>query len=258
LPAGLKSIKVNFQNKKGQRLYGYIDFPAGSESVSFAVFAHCFTCSKDLKSISYINSSLTGTGIATLRFDFTGIGESEGNFKDSTYSGYIEELIFASEFLSNNYKAPQLLIGHSLGGCVVIEAAHNLPSVKAVVTIGTPAEPVSLSAKLKKTKEGAEKNGIAEAEIGGVKYKFSKKFFDDIEEHKLEPYLRNLNKPLLIMHSPIDDYTPLEDGLSLFKAAKQPKNFISLDKIDHLMLNKNDAMYIGEVIASWAKRYIRK
>jgi putative redox protein len=254
----LKSKRVNFLNNKGEKLCGYIDFPAETEPISYAVFAHCFTCSKDLKSITYINSSLARAGIATLRFDFTGIGESEGSFSESTYSDYINDLLLASEYLSNNYKAPQLLIGHSLGGCVVIEAAHKIPSVRAVVTIGTPAEPSSLSLKLRRTKEKAEKEGFAETEIGGVKLKFSKRFFEDIEEHKLEPYIRNLSKPLLVMQSPIDDYTTIENAVLIFQSAKQPKNFVALDNIDHLMLNKNDAVYAGEVIAVWARRYLKK
>jgi alpha-beta hydrolase superfamily lysophospholipase len=253
----MKSKKVHFLNSNYEKLYGYIDLPE-TEPISYAIFAHCFTCSKDLKSIAYINSSLANAGIATLRFDFTGIGESEGDFSESTYTGYINDLILASEYLSANYKAPQLLIGHSLGGCVVIEAVHKIPSVNAVVTLGTPAEPSSLSVKLKRTREKAEKGGFAQTEIGGVKFKFRKRFFEDIEEHILEPYIRNLSKPLLIMHSPVDDYTPIENAFLIFQAAKQPKSFISLDKIDHLMLNKRDAVYAGEVIAAWVRKYFKK
>lgn len=253
----MNSKKIHFLNKQHIKLSGYIDFPSDSEPAHYAVFAHCFTCSKDLKSIGNIDRSLTKAGIASLRFDFTGIGESEGYFPDTNYSNYIEDILASADFLEENYKAPSLLIGHSLGGCAAIESANKIPSVKALVTIGTPAEPSSLSVKLRKIKEKAILEGIAETEIGGLKFKFKKQFFDDIEKHKLEPFIRNLGKPLLIMQSTADTYTPVENAALIFQAAKYPKSFISLDDIDHLMLKKEDAYYAGELIAVWAKKYLK-
>jgi alpha/beta superfamily hydrolase len=252
----LETLKIQFTNSKGLTLSGYVDLPEDKKPIAYAVFAHCFTCSKDLKAIGNINSSLAKEGIAVLRFDFTGIGESEGEFSDSNYSDYLSDLFFSTEFLSFHYEAPKILIGHSLGGCIAIESAGKITSVNAVIVIGTPAEPSMLSAKLRITKENAESEGIAETEIGGIKYKFKKQFFEDLETHRLEPYIRNLGKPLMVMHSPIDSYTPFEDGEKIFKTAGYPKNFITLDKVDHLMLNKEDALYTGSVIAAWVKKYI--
>ena len=252
----VETAKVQFTNNKGLTLSGYMDMPENGIPIAYAVFAHCFTCSKDLKAIGNIDFSLAKEGIAVLRFDFTGIGESEGEFSDSNYSDYMNDLISSAEFLSSNYKAPKVLIGHSLGGCIAIESAEKIPSVNAVIVIGTPAEPSKLSAKLRRTKEKAESEGIAETEIGGIKYKFKKQFFEDLGNHRLEPYIKNLGKPLMVMHSPVDAYTPFEEGKKIFETAGNPKNFITLDNVDHLMLNKDDALYTGRVIAAWVKKYI--
>jgi alpha-beta hydrolase superfamily lysophospholipase len=252
----METVKVNFLNKNGLKLTGYLDFPNDKNPRAYAVFAHCFTCSKDLKAIANINESLTNSGIASLRFDFTGIGESEGDFSNSNYTGYIEDILSSVDFLNKNYESPELMIGHSLGGCTAIESASEIPSIKAVAVIGSPAEPSNLSEKLKRTKEIAAREGEAQAEIGGVKYLFKKQFFIDIEKHKLEPFIRNLQKPLLIMHSPSDIYTNIENAELIFQAAKYPKSFISLDGIDHLMLKKQDAMYVGGLIAVWAQKYL--
>lgn len=252
----MKTEQVRFTNKKGLILAGYLDLPGSGKPDAYAIFAHCFTCSKDLKAIANINFSLAKEGIASLRFDFTGIGESEGEFSDSDYSDYLNDLISSAEFLSSHYKAPKILIGHSLGGCVAIESAKDIQSVEAIVTIGTPAEPSKLSAKLRKTKTRAEEEGIAEVELGGIRYKFKRQFFDEIEKHRIEPYVKNLGKPLLILHSPVDNYTPVEDAGILFSEAQFPKSFVSLDNADHLMLNKNDAYYVGNIIAAWVKKYI--
>lgn len=252
----METEKINFLNRNGRKLTGYLDFPTGKNPKAYAIFAHCFTCSKDLKAIININESLADSGIASLRFDFTGIGESEGDFSTSNYTGYIEDILSSAEFLNKNYEPPELLIGHSLGGCIAIESVSKISSIKAIAVIGTPAEPSNLSVKLRRTKEKAVLEGIAETDIGGVKFRFRKEFFDDIEKHKIEPFIRNLQKPLLILHSPADTYSNIENAELIFQAAKQPKSFISLDDIDHLMLNKNDAMYAGRLIAVWAGKYL--
>jgi len=252
----METEKVNFLNRKECKLTGYLDFPNGKNPKAYAVFAHCFTCSKDLKAIENIDESLANYGIASLRFDLTGIGESEGDFPDSNYTGYVEDILSSIEFLNNNFEPPKLLVGHSLGGCLAIETASQIPSIKAVAVIGSPAEPSNLSEKLNRTKEKAASSGEAETEIGGVKYIFKKQFFDDIEKHKLEPFIRNLNKPLLIMHSMADTYTGIENAELIFRTANHPKSFISLDDIDHLMLKKKDAMYVGGLIALWVQKYL--
>lgn len=253
----MKSEKIHFYNSKGLLLRGYLDLPEAGDTGVYAVFSHCFTCSKDLKSIANIDSALAASGITTLRFDYSGIGESEGNFSDTNYSDYLDDLISSAGFLKKNFHAPQLLIGHSLGGCVAIEAVRSIQSVRAVAVIGTPAEPGYLSNKLKKTKEKADREGCAYAEIGGSKFKFSKEFFAELEKHRLKPIISNLKKPLLILHSPADTYTPIENAAEIFRAAKHPKSFISFDNIDHLMVIKKDASYAGKVISAWASRYLR-
>ncbi len=252
----MRTEKIKFLNRNGQKLTGYLDFPLNKTPKAYAIFAHCFTCSKDLKAIANINNSLANAGIASLRFDFTGIGESEGNFSDTNYTGYIDDVLSSAEFLNTNYKPPKLLIGHSLGGCIAIESAPKIPSAAAVAIIGTPAEPSNLSEKLKKTKERALSEGTAETEIGGLKFRFKKEFFDDIEKHILKPFIKNLNRPLLILHSPADTYTAIENAGLIFQAAQHPKSFISLDDVDHLMLKKEDALYIGELIAVWVSKYL--
>jgi alpha-beta hydrolase superfamily lysophospholipase len=247
----MKTTKLSITNKNGLKLAACLDSPEADSPKYYAVFAHCFTCSKDLKSIGSIDEALIKYGIAVLRFDMTGIGESEGNFPDTNFTTQIEDFLSAADFLKTNYKAPQLLIGHSIGGCVAIESALKLPSVKAVATIGTPSEPSHLSIKLRKTKARTLKDGIGETVIGGVKFQFKPQFWQDIESYTLKNDLPELNRPLLILHSPVDTYTPFENASELFKIAKEPKKFISLDDIDHLMLKKSDAFHVGDLIGTW-------
>jgi putative redox protein len=250
------SEDVLFINKRGQKLAGTIDKPKAGEIKHFAIFSHCFTCSKELKAIANIDSALCKSGIAVLRFDYSGIGKSEGSFTDSNYSSYLEDIDSAYYFLSKEYKAPSLYIGHSLGGCVAIESACSNPAVKAVAVIGTPAEPRTLAIKLKNTRERAIKNGTGVANIGGIDFEFTPAFFDDLEKHNLKSCIEKLKRPLLILHSPADTYTSIENASKIFSAARHPKSFISLDDIDHLMLKKEDALYTGSLIGAWASRYL--
>ena len=233
-----------------------LDMPANGKPKGFAMLVPCFTCSKDLKPMVNLSSALNESGIAVFRFDFTGLGESEGDFSGMSYSLMMEDLIDAADYLKENFGTPRLLIGHSLGGCLVLETARIIPSIKAVVTIGSPSEPSNLSKKLPNTKKEAMKKGSGITEIGGIKFKLRKEFFDDIESHNLEPYIRELNLPLLVMHSPVDTYGSINESLKIFDSARQPKSFISLDNIDHLMLNKKDTAYIGQLISAWFKRYM--
>ncbi|RPI17627.1 MAG: alpha/beta fold hydrolase [Ignavibacteriae bacterium] len=251
------SEKLYFKNHRGLKLAACLDLPDNKSPITYAIFSHCFTCSKELKSIANINLSLTEAGIAVLRFDYTGIGESEGNFTDSNYSIYIEDLFSASEFLEKEFGKPELLIGHSLGGNISLEAAGRIKSSKAIAVIGTAAEPGLISVKLKKTKARAIAEGSAVTNIGGVDLTFKPQFFEDVEKHLLKPYIESLNKPLLILHSPADTYSSIENAAIIFQTAKHPKSFISLDDMDHLLLKKKDALYTGKLIAAWSERYIR-
>ncbi|MCC6864807.1 MAG: alpha/beta fold hydrolase [Ignavibacteria bacterium] len=252
----MKTIEVNFKNSKNITLAGEIDLPSAENISSYAVFAHCFTCSMKLKAIANINRSLTKQGIAVLRFDMTGIGSSQGSFPDSNFTTQIDDVISAANFLERNYSAPKLLIGHSLGGAAILFASAKLYSPKALVTIAAPAEPSNMSIKLRNTKMQSIKTGVAETEIGGIKFNFKPQFFADIEKYNAAELQKGIHLPYLAMHSTADTYSGIENGLKLFSQANQPKSFISLDNIDHLMLNKNDAFYVGNIIAVWAKKYL--
>ena len=253
----MKTVKVEFPNDKGLKLAGSIDMPVHKhENAKFAIFAHCFTCSKELKAIQNISLPLTRCGISVLRFDMTGIGDSEGDFPETNFSTQIADFLAAAAFLKREYGAPSLLMGHSLGGCVAIYAASKLPETKAVVTIASPEEPANLSVKLKRTKQRAIKYGVAEAEIGGVKFNFKPQFFSDIETYNLKAVQKSLHVPYLAMHSVADTYSDFENAEILYRHANHPKSLISLDDIDHLMLKKEDAIYVGELIAVWSSKYI--
>ena len=253
----MKSTELSITNKQGLKLAAILDAPDDGHVRAYAVYAHCFTCSKDLKAIANINGSLTKYGIATLRFDMTAIGDSEGEFTETNFTTQVEDFLSAAAYLEQNYKAPQLLIGHSLGGCVVIESALKLPTVNAIVTIATPSEPSNLAIKLKNTKARTLKDGIGETDIGGLKFTFKPQFWSDLENHSIRKDLYELNRPLLILHSPVDTYTSIENAGILFENAKQPKSFISLDDMDHLMLKKSDAYYVGDLIGTWFGKYMK-
>jgi len=253
----MKTIEVKFKNSRHITLAGKIDMPANEHITAYAVFAHCFTCSMELKAIANINRSLTKHGIAVLRFDMTGIGSSGGSFPDTNFTTQIDDVVCAAKYLEHHYKAPKLLIGHSLGGAAILFASKQITASKALVTIASPEEPSNMSIKLKNTKARCIKMGVAETEIGGVKFNFKPQFFADIEKYSASELQKEIHLPYLVMHSTADTYSDIENGLKLFKRANQPKSFVSLDNIDHLMLNKDDASYVGEVIASWVKRYIQ-
>jgi putative redox protein len=252
----MQTKELFITNKRGVKLAASLDMPDDGAIKSYAVYAHCFTCSKELKAIANIDTSLAKSGIATLRFDMTGIGQSEGNFTDTNFTTQLEDFASVIEFLESNYQPPKLFIGHSLGGCVALFSAIAYKNVKAVVTIAAPAEPSGLSIKLKNTKQRCNIEGIAETEIGGVKYDFKPQFFEDIESYHLRRELPNLQKPYLILHSPIDTYTDLENAEILYNNASEPKEFIKLEGMDHLMLKKEDAFYVGDLIGRWAEKYL--
>lgn len=253
----MNSVPVSFNNSKGIKLAGMIDLPDDENYQHTAIFAHCFTCSKDLKAIANIDSSLAGLGIATLRYDSSAIGESEGNFTQTNFTTQIDDFISAAKFLDMHYKSPELLIGHSLGGCVALFSSFDIPTAKCVATIGTPNEPANLAKKLQNTRLRSIQSGTGEAEIGGTRFKFKPEFFEDLEKYNLETRLKHMTLPYLVLHSPDDESAPLEEGLKLFANANQPKKFVSLDGIDHMMLKKEDAVYVGKLIAVWAKSYLK-
>lgn len=254
----MASTKVQFQNKEGQLLAARLELPTNQHPHAYAVFAHCFTCSKNLSAVRNISRSLNQAGMAILRFDFTGLGESEGDFEDTNFSSNVEDLVAACEYVRINHQAPSLLIGHSLGGAAVVCAASELSYVKAVATIAAPYAPKHVSHLIQSKMDDINTEGIAEVNIGGRPFTIKKQFLEDIVEQSLQDKLEHLDKSLLILHSPQDQTVAIENAAKMYHAAKHPKSFISLDGADHLLSNKEDSLYVGEQIASWAKRYLER
>lgn len=248
--------KIYFQNQDGAMLAAQLDLPNNGKPVAYALFAHCFTCSKNLKAISYISRSLVAEGIAILRFDFTGLGESEGDFSDTNFSSNKDDLISAAEFLGKEYEPPKILIGHSLGGAAVLLAAERIPSTKAVAVINAPSEPTHLIIHLESKREEIEEKGEAEISIAGRTFKIKKQLLEDLEQNHMEGKIRNLRKPLLILHSPTDNVVGIDNATRIFINAKHPKSFVSLDKADHLLPDQSDSLYAGSLIATWVKKYV--
>ena len=248
--------KLEFSNTAGQILSGRIDLPEGRETVAYSIFAHCFTCSKNIKAISNISRALTREGIAVLRFDFTGLGESEGDFADTNFSSNVEDLVMAAEFMASDYRAPKILIGHSLGGAAVLQAAAKIPSAAAVITIAAPADPTHVSLALGDSKKIIERRGEATVELSGRTFKIKKQFLDDLGSVRMRETIENLNRALLILHSPIDAVVGIENAAKIFQTARHPKSFISLDSADHLLMEKKDSLYAGSIIATWSLRYV--
>ncbi len=252
----MKSEKVSFRSSNGQELSGRLELPPDRHPHEFVIFAHCFTCSKDLKAVREITRALSREGFGVLRFDFTGLGSSEGDFAATNFTGNIEDMLSAAAFLEKEYKAPALLVGHSLGGAASLTAAFELPSVRAVATIGAPSNPAHVKRQFYGKIETIEGEGVAEVEIAGRPFKIRKQFLDDLKEHPLEDRLPELKKALLIMHSPQDTIVGIKNAEMLYKSAWHPKSFVSLDGADHLLSRPEDAAYAGRVIAGWASRYL--
>ncbi len=248
--------KITFQNADGNDLSGRIDFPLIGTPKAFVLFAHCFTCSKNLKSVDHISQAFTQEGMAVLRFDFTGLGQSKGDFADTNFTSNLSDLMDAYDFLDENYEAPQIIVGHSLGGAAVLHVASQLPAVKAVATVGAPSTPTHVSHLLESGRSELEEKGEAEINIGGRPFKMKKQFLDDLVENEKKGVIRNLKKALLVLHSPQDSTVGIESAQEIFVEALHPKSFVSLDGADHLLMREDDARYVGSVIAGWASRYI--
>ena len=252
----MKFKKLEFRNESGQKLSARLDFPPVENPSAYALFAHCFTCSKNIKAISHISRALTANGIAVMRFDFTGLGDSEGEFADTNFSSNVGDLVMAAEFMTTQFNAPKILIGHSLGGAAVLQATARIPSATAVITIAAPADPGHVTRALGDTKDIIESRGEANVNLAGRTFKIKKQFLDDLESVSMQQTVRNLNRALLIFHSPVDGVVGIENAAKIFQIARHPKSFISLDKADHLLMNPKDSQYVGSLIAAWAMRYV--
>lgn len=247
--------QFDFTNRRGQKLAGRLESPTVAAKAS-AVFAHCFTCSKNVKAASQISRSLAQLGIAVLRFDFTGLGNSEGDFANTNFSSNVTDLIDAAEALAEQSLAPSLLVGHSLGGAAALMAASEIDSVRAVATIGAPSEPAHVENLFGDAVPRISLEGEATIRLGGREITIAKQFLDDLRNHSLETYLRDLRKPILIFHSPIDSIVSIENARRIFEAARHPKSFVAIDDADHMLNRPEDAKFVAEVLASWVPRYV--
>lgn len=248
--------RVEFPNSTGQNLSGILEKPSGEAPVAFALFAHCFTCSKDYKSVFHSGRAMVERGYAVLRFDFTGLGESEGDFADTSFFSNVEDLISAADFLARNYEGPKLLVGHSLGGAAVLQAAGRIHSSTAVATIAAPSSPKNLVRLAGDRRVELERAGSIEVNVGARPFRIGKKFFDALELTSMDDTIRELGRALLVLHSPADKVVDIENAARIFERAQHPKSFVSLGAADHLLSNPKDGRYAGEVISAWAGRYV--
>jgi len=247
--------RFDFPNASGERLAALLDRPAGAPR-AFALFAHCFTCGKDIRAARRIAEGLTARGIAVLRFDFTGLGASEGEFANTNFSSNVADLVAAANHLRKVERAPALLIGHSLGGAAVLAAAGDVPEARAVATIAAPADPSHVTGLLKDHVDEIRARGEVEVTLAGRPFRIRREFLDDVSEQRLDEKIGELRKALLVLHAPSDDIVGIDNASHIFLAAKHPKSFVSLADADHLLSNPRDAAYAADVIAAWAGRYL--
>ena len=247
--------RFQFEGEGGHLLAASLDLPEQAPR-AYALFAHCFTCGKDVLAAKRIAAALAAKGIAVLRFDFTGLGSSEGEFANSTFSSNVADLVHAADHLRGTKQAPAILIGHSLGGAAILAAAAKIPEAKAVVTIASPSDPTHVNGLFRDHIDSIRQHGQAEVALAGRPFTIKREFLDDIAEQNLTAHLAHLRKALLVMHSPTDDTVGIENATRIFVAAKHPKSFLSLAGADHLLSDRRDSLYVADVIAAWSERYL--
>jgi alpha/beta superfamily hydrolase len=251
-----RSTKATFQGSGGDQLAARVDLPAG-QPVAFAVFAHCFTCSKNLAAASRIARRLIEHGLGVLRFDFTGLGSSEGEFANTNFSSNVEDLVRAAAWLRDSYQPPRLLVGHSLGGAAALAAASRLPEINAVATIGAPFDPSHLSRLFPPdVLDRLQRDGAADVRLAGRTFRVARDLLDDVRDVRLVDHIRDLQRALLVLHSPRDEVVDIDHARRIFEVARHPKSFVSLDDADHLLTKRHDADYVASVLAAWAGRYL--
>jgi putative redox protein len=252
----MPSRKISFYNSKGVELSARLELPLLKPPYPFAIFAHVFTGSKSHSSVRHISRALNMNGIAVFRFDFTGLGQSGGDFAETNFSSNVDDLFSAAQYLEKHFEAPSFIIGQSLGGAASVFAASMMESVKAIATIGAPAEPEHVTRLLSPYMDEILNNGEANVKIDGRDFVIKKQFIDDLKEYDMYSVLENLNKAILVLHSPQDTVVAIKNAAKIYHAAKHPKSFVTLDGANHMLSDKNDAYYAGNVISSWVKRYL--
>ena len=250
-----QTAKAEFEGSQGAKLSAALELPNGKPR-AFALFAHCFSCTKDIKAARDISRALRGEGFAVLRFDFTGLGSSEGDFANTNFSSNIGDLVKAADFLRREFEAPQILIGHSFGGAAALVAALEIPEAKAVATIAAPADAAHVLAHIGDKRAEIEANGLATVSLSGRPFTIKKQFLDDLDSERVTKAAAALKRPLLILHAPLDQTVGVENATKIFLAAKHPKSFVSLDTADHLLRDEKDGRYAAAIIAAWAGRYV--
>ena len=254
----MNTVRLEIENRKGLKLQAYLELPANQKPNHFAIFAHCFSCNSNFNAVKNISRSLSNHGFGVLRFDFTGLGRSEGEFAESHFSANVEDLLDVSAFLEKNYKAPSLLVGHSLGGAAVIVAASKLENVKAVATVGAPATVGHVTHLFSHEIDDIPEKGEVEVKIGGRPFKINQEFVNDFSKTDLPEIIKDLRKPLLVMHAPFDKVVGIENAHEIYHNAIHPKSFVSLDDADHLLSRPKDSIYVGKMIGTWVERYFEQ
>lgn len=249
-----RRTKIEFPSANNM-LAGLLETPENETVKAYVLFAHCFTCGKDIAAASRISRALVARGFGVLRFDFTGLGNSDGDFENTNFSSNVEDLVAAADYLRQAYEAQKLLIGHSLGGAAVLKVAERIVESVAIVTIGAPFQSSHVSKQLGNNIEKINKEGIAEVNLAGRKFTVKKHFLDDIQSQSSD-HIKSLRRALLILHSPIDELVSIHEAESIYKEAMHPKSFISLDKADHLLTKAVDAEYAAECISAWSSRFL--
>ncbi len=250
-----RSDKVSFPGASGELLAGRLDWPLGGPR-AFALFAHCFTCSKDIFAANRVSQGLAARGFAVLRFDFTGLGASDGEFGNTNFSSNVADLVAATAYLRATHEAPKLLIGHSLGGAAVLKVAGEVPEALAVATIGAPFDPAHVAHNFQAKLDEIATTGAATVSLGGREFQIQKQFLDDLAGQSMREAVFSLRRALLVLHSPLDNTVSIDNAGEIFQAAKHPKSFISLDDADHLLTRREDAVYVAKVLSAWASRFL--
>ncbi len=247
--------KITFSNQRGELLTAILDHAAETPK-AWVLYSHCFTCSKDIPIAARISRALVARGFSVMRFDFTGLGGSEGNFADTNFTTSVADLLSASGYLEDNYAAPKILIGHSMGGTAALAAAGELPDVNAVATIGSPAEPGHVLHHFSDRLEEIKAKGAAEVMIQGRPFIIRQQMIEDLQSTQIEDKIKSLRKPLMIFHAPFDHVVNIRQSAHIYRAAHHPKSFISLDGADHMLSKKKDSDFVSAVLASWVCRYV--
>jgi uncharacterized OsmC-like protein/alpha/beta superfamily hydrolase len=252
----METQRLSFKGATGATLSARLELPVDEQPIAYALFAHCFTCSKNYRAVVHISRALAQARIGVLRFDFTGLGESEGEFSETTFSSNVDDLVAAAGYMERELEAPAILIGHSLGGAAVLQAAGHIPACRAVVTIAAPAEPQHVMRHLKSSLAQIQECGSAEVVLAGRPFTIKKEFLDDLSQQNMERVVGTLDRALLVFHAPADEVVGAEDAAKIYNTAQEPKSYISLEGADHLLSRPEDSEYVGAVIAAWAVRYL--